>query len=64
MIINNLTRFKRKFTKILNNMPSTVATITQSSQIHEKRVPQEEYRYKPGYGWVSLKDFMFMRDDE
>jgi hypothetical protein len=24
--------------------------------------PNEEYRYKAGYGWVSLKDFELMRN--
>lgn len=25
-------------------------------------VINEEYRYMPGYGWITLSDFMSMRD--
>lgn len=48
-------------------MPSTTIAQTKSSEMNEKIVtpspPVEEYRYKPGYGWVSLKDIAFMRDE-
>ena len=33
---------------------------TKTEVINE--VINEEYRYMPGYGWVTLSDFMSMRD--
>ena len=28
----------------------------------DKKTNEAEYRYMPGYGWISLSDFIAMRD--